>query len=769
MEDPKNDPKKSEIGSTQDFEMGEEETEKPKINKYSGSSTSGNNPEQTTDIKKIDPKAQAPEPSPDYSNQSKNLQWAKDQAKSSANISEKNIKPVDTAKRKKAILGCLGGFGAIVLIFLVLSFVFIGQSGEDNPIAKLLGINAASFTNGLITLVHIVFILVALSAFVFTMIGLFRASMAKKDDKMARKAGMKTSLIAGISLILILIVWMFVYLYLDTKRVQTEDAPKTGIITEPEETLGLTAPIEIRFDASNLPINSKKFQIISYKWDFGDGETGTNQIVSHIYKDKGTNDGVFDVLLTVTMRDKDTSEELKGEYAVKISIANEALTAIFEADPQSGPAPLEVEFDASASSDPDGTISSYEWDLDEDGEYDDATGPKIKHEFEKVGKYTVGLRVVSTTNEYETTEKEIVVEEESLPEAVIEVADEPEYFSTNVEYIFKAGESSSPNGEIEQYEWDFGDGSQIQKNRTVAHTFETEGTFEILLKVTDEKGEEGEATLSITVGAPKGTPKAVISTTPSSGDDSSLEGSVPFQVVFDASGSTDSDDNIVDYEWDFENDGNVDTAGKTVNYSYNEEGTYTVKLMVTDADGNIGTDTVIIKVSAQGIIAILDANKVEGSAPLTVKFDASGSTYEDGQITSYKWDFGDGTKEKFGPAEITHRYDSIGTYTASVTIIGADNVQSTSSILITVREVALSACFSSVFTSGKAPLATTFDPSCSSGTIIGYFWDFGDGETSTSIKPNHTYSDPGTYTVTLEISDSDNTVDSSSQTITVTE
>jgi PKD repeat protein len=445
------------------------------------------------------------------------------------------------------------------------------------------------------------------------------------------------------------------------------------------------------------------------------------------------------------------------------------LSAVIKADKESGEAPLEVKFDASKSIDPDGTIKRYEWDLDEDGEFDDEEGEEITYEFEKLGRYTVALRITSSTGDYAIGEMEIVVEETNLPEAVITIVDEPAIFISGQSYAFKADESTSKNGDIEKYEWNFGDGT-TSKTKSASHAFSKNGTYEITLKVTDEKEKEGEATKTITVGAPKATPKAFIKTEPIIEEGAlSLKGEAPFTVIFDASNSTDSDNNIVDYGWDFDSDETVDEYGKTVTHTYNEEGTYTVKLYVTDSDENVGTATVPVEVEAVGITAIMKADKIEGNVPLTVAFDASGSTFDKGQITSYQWDFGDGTAPKLGTSSISHKYTSIGIFTASVTAIGSDNSTATATILITVREIPLTSCFSSVFAEGTAPFETSFDPSCSTGTISGYLWDFGDGTTSTLVKPTHIFTTPGEYTVILEVSDAENTVDQSETLITVTE
>jgi PKD repeat protein len=72
---------------------------------------------------------------------------------------------------------------------------------------------------------------------------------------------------------------------------------------------------------------------------------------------------------------------------------NQPPTAVASAAPTSGPAPLTVNFDGSGSSDPDGSIASYAWDLDGDGQYDDSTAQKPSFQYTTAAIYTVRLRV----------------------------------------------------------------------------------------------------------------------------------------------------------------------------------------------------------------------------------------------------------------------------------------------------------------------------------------------------------------------------------------
>lgn len=684
-------------------------------------------------------------------------------------LSKEEVMQREASRNKKIIMGCGGSFGCATILLIVLIFVFVGQGAAgSSALAGALNLDQASLVNTLITIVNLFFGLGAFITFIMAIGGIFKAVMARKDDSVTKKKGYILSGASFGILIVIIMLWIGAWYYLNEQRGPSQPQTFTTIQTTPSETLNLTAPIEIKFDASQLPYDSKNYDIISYFWDFGDGTAGAgSNVETHTYERKGS--GRYDVKLTLTFKNKTTGEEATDSVEHVVTIADEKVAAILEADVESGTAPLTVEFDGSKSTDPDGTIETYAWEIDGGGfEEGDAT---YTYTFEQVGDYTVRLRVTNNKGDYDIAEKIIKVEQGDQPLAVIEIlnAEDDKYYVDQT-YTFDASKSSSPAGAITKYEWDFGDGSSKKSTRTAQHAFSTEGVYKVILVVTDEKGNQMETTKDLNVTTAASAPSASMKTDPAkeNPDDISIQGTIPFEVNFDATGSTDPDDDIVDYKWDFDGDDEFDATGETTAWVFNEPGSYNVKLTVIDSAGFESRDVLLVKALSRGLEPLVVANPVSGVVPLTVEFDATGSTYSDGQIVSYEWDFGDGTLPRSDVGKVTYKYTKIGNFTATVKIRTNDGKEEQAEILISVRQVPLKSCFEPSQTVGNAPLVITFNPQCSTGTIAKYKWDFGDGETSAERKPTYTYSSPGSYEVVLEVSDAQNVVDVSSQFITVT-
>ena len=159
---------------------------------------------------------------------------------------------------------------------------------------------------------------------------------------------------------------------------------------------------------------------------------------------------------------------------------------------------------------------------------------------------------------------------------------------------FDASSSHDPDGEIVEYAWDWesdGEFDLVTKEPVVYKRFGEPGTYEVSLRVTDDRGASGETKLIVEV---KGNlPPVAIIEAPDA-----IYTNV--EATFDASGSYDPDGRIVKYEWDFDGDGMIDAEGKRVSWTFTEEGTYIVVLIVTDDDGATARKEVEIKVEVGG-------------------------------------------------------------------------------------------------------------------------------------------------------------------------
>ncbi|MBF6591625.1 MAG: PKD domain-containing protein [Ktedonobacterales bacterium] len=215
------------------------------------------------------------------------------------------------------------------------------------------------------------------------------------------------------------------------------------------------------------------------------------------------------------------------------------------------------------------------------------------------------------------------------------------------------------------------------------------------------------------------------------------------------------------YTWGF-SDGTV-ASGQSVSHTYTQFGQMTVSLAARDPIGQTA--------SAQLTLTVLPplpraafAFQQEASNPLTVDFDASSST---GEQPQYAWNFGDGNTDQ--GVSVSHQYAGVGTYTVTLTVTDAANQTAKLTRSVTISLPKPVASFTATATVGF-PGNITFDASASTGYQITYAWVFGDGngETDYSAQASHFYGAPGSYTVTLTITDALGRTAVSRRTIAVT-
>ena len=222
---------------------------------------------------------------------------------------------------------------------------------------------------------------------------------------------------------------------------------------------------------------------------------------------------------------------------------------------------------------------------------------------------------------------------------------------------FDGSGSSDSDGNIVSYDWDLGDGTAASGVSTT-HAY-TEGSYTVVLMVTDNSGNTGHATLVIDITASNIAPVAVIS-----GPANGTEG---IAVSFDGSGSSDADGNVVSYDWYFGD--NSAGSGATVSHIYSA-GIYIVTLTVTDDMGATDSTSLNIDIAAttEPQPPVADAGgPYSADLGVAVQFDGSASMDADGSIASYSWNFGDGSANGSGVGPV-HIYTAAGNFTVVLTV-----------------------------------------------------------------------------------------------------
>jgi PKD repeat protein len=163
-------------------------------------------------------------------------------------------------------------------------------------------------------------------------------------------------------------------------------------------------------------------------------------------------------------------------------------------------------------------------------------------------------------------------------------------------------------------------------------------------------------------------------------------------------------------------------------------------------------------------VALFTVTPSSGNTGTSFNFDASASYDSDPGdfIAKYEWDWSNNGVYDYSSsnATATYRYDSIGNYTVKLRVTDNDGAQATTTKTITVENRPPIASFTVEPSSGNTQTPFQFDASASTdpdGSIVKYEWDWnGDGivdYASTGPTATHQYLEPGTYTVTLTVTD----------------
>jgi PKD repeat protein len=360
------------------------------------------------------------------------------------------------------------------------------------------------------------------------------------------------------------------------------------------------APLSVTLDASAS--HDPDGSIVKYEFDW-DGQAGgvhwtdngAAATALHSYDTPGS----YKPFVRVTDDRGATATATLGTAIVVAAHTNQTPTPVLDASPSSGQAVLNVSFDATGSSDSDGTIVTYDFDFDGDGVYDQSGPlPTANHSYTAPGLFQALLRVTDDGGQSATTLKMITVS--PATGGTPPVADlQPDHNSgvAPLSVNFDASASHDPDGTITDYQWDwsyngfsFSSDEDTGTTAAAAHTFATPGNYAVAVQVTDNDGLT--AVMGATIQVFGSGPTAKLTATPRYGPPT-------LSVTFDAGASEDHDGTITLYEWDWNGDGTYDSNGTSasVQHSYSTPGVYDANVRLTDSNNRQSKKTMLVWVT----------------------------------------------------------------------------------------------------------------------------------------------------------------------------
>lgn len=545
---------------------------------------------------------------------------------------------------------------------------------------------------------------------------------------------------------------------------------------------------------------------VTYKWDFGNGNSSTKKDAGATYFDEKT----YTVTLTATDGTQASSKTMTITVYKKPTVN-------FNASPAKGCSPLSVTFTSSSTAG-DGTIANYFWDFG-DGSTQETSVSQISHTYNFAQKTNVSLTATNNHGCFNTLEKKQVVEVLGSMKAG---------FTANKTVLCAVNETTTFNntsmgpGTL-SYEWDFGDG-KTSKDKNPTHAYDKKGIYTVTLTVKNSDGCLDKVVQTDCINVANYTvdfdvPSPVCENTQATFTDISTSGSSNtawqvdggytynyygsyFYYTFNSPGShkikltntygtcaaskeksftvnaepkvdgfsssfgtlcgvpvtiqfKDTTSGAKSWLWDFNSPyGNATATTQNPSYTYNSEGFYYVKLTVTNASGCSSSVTQSYRVGKPTV----NVNYVSSTSPsgnsgcpgFTMTFAANVITGED-EITAYKWEFPDDGSTSTS-SKPKHTFNKQGTYRiklAYTTKNGCADVVYYDYVYVYEKPKADFVSLSGTTICGNTPVNFSDQ---SVGTVTNWAWDFGDYNSYYTGSPNapiHQYYDTGKYTVTL--------------------
>jgi gliding motility-associated-like protein len=471
------------------------------------------------------------------------------------------------------------------------------------------------------------------------------------------------------------------------------------------------------YDSTNLKVTGTA----KYLWNFGNGDTSADQNPTYIYCTAGTYTTAHTVWNSAGCKSGLSKPYYIHVYkhpdSVDFSSANATIcglsgTVSFTSHIVGGTSPY-----------------TYDWDWGDGSSHGTGSNPSHSYTSSTYRTFTVTLIVTSRVGCKDTVIKNDFV---TLTHVSASFTLSSSTICQN-DYVTVAN-TSTPAFTSTLYKW--GDMTSSNTDPTY-HGYSAAGTYTITL-VTQNGDCEDSTTKSVIVNP---VPIVKFGATPLK------PCPAPATITF-----TDSTTGVSTRTWVF-GDGSSRGSGASPTHTYTSNGFYDVTLICTNSYGCTDSLTLPSYISIYPIVGINilgngEQKTVGGCLPFSVSFSASvssGAYYYPYGISTYSWDFGDGSS-LVSSATPTHSYTSFGTYKVKLHVTTTNGCSAYDSFTVKVGTPPI-AGFTASPTTGCVHQQIKFTNT--TDTATDYSWDFGDGSASSDTSPVHQYYDTGHFTVTL--------------------
>ncbi|MGB8194429.1 MAG: PKD domain-containing protein [Chitinophagaceae bacterium] len=458
---------------------------------------------------------------------------------------------------------------------------------------------------------------------------------------------------------------------------------------------------------------------VAWLWNFGDGNTSTQQNPSHTYAANGQ----YNVSLRITTSFGCENIITKTAYVrIERPIVNIANV------PNGGCIPYSFSPVANVVS-LDG-VAFYFWDFGHNGST--STSPTPTYVYTDSGTYTIKLRITTTGG---CTDSIVV-------NAAIRTGPTPfvDFKSdTTTACAFGAVAFTDFSNPADRWEWDFGDGG-TSTARNPVHSFTDTGTFTIKLTAYNNG-------CGVTV-----TKNQFITVRPPIANfTDSVNCLNKYNVMFTSTSIVNAVYGPITYLWEFGDPGNSTSNLPNPTFTYPALGTYSVKLTVTNGGCS---HTLVREVKLAADLADFTASDLNPCKDEVITLSAIGSS--PANISTYQWVV-NGTVQAGIARSIQTSFPANGSYSVQLTITDFNGCTDTKTVNNYIVVTGPAANFNAADTGGCRNTNITFnDLSAPAGGITQWKWDFGDGKTQTFTSPpfTHLYTDTGLFNVMLTVTDS---------------